>query len=480
MSNIARRSGRSTIREGGQWFLYSTSKSPFWQNPRLVTNRIRSAAAALLFLGFVVTLTSAFNLPNKSTDLSSQLASINRSAKPAQHRTTLTLADRVAYQRAIEGVYWEHRIWPDERPDPKPSLDAVRSQAQLQKKVEDYLRKSQALEDYWQRSIPAAQLQAEMDRMAQHTKQPEMLRELFEALGNDPFVIAECLARPILAEQLVSNLTRCDESNGIDTLKSDARAHAHGGQAGSHSQSFTKQDDVSRISDAALWTRESFRSWSAIRRRIAFGLYPSVRPIAMRARDEAGATNLDNAAYKLPEIFVPLDCTDNTWTATTTVNAPDPRASHTAVWTGSEMIMWGGFNQNGDQTHSLNTGGRYSPSTDSWTATAIANAPLGRSLHTAVWTGSEMIIWGGTNYPVGPLNTGGRYNPVTNSWTATSTVNAPFARESHIAVWTGNEMIIWGGINTDNTGGRYNPGTDNWAATSTTGHQHGQRARCPL
>ena len=40
-----------------------------------------------------------------------------------------------------------------ERPDPKPSLDAVMSQAQLEKKVEDYLRNSQALEDYWQRPI---------------------------------------------------------------------------------------------------------------------------------------------------------------------------------------------------------------------------------------------------------------------------------------------------------------------------------------
>ena len=57
------------------------------------------------------------------------------------------------------------------------------TQAQLEKKVEDYLRKSQALEDYWQRPITADQLQAEMDRMAQHTKQPEVLRELFEALG---------------------------------------------------------------------------------------------------------------------------------------------------------------------------------------------------------------------------------------------------------------------------------------------------------
>ena len=42
--------------------------------------------------------------------------------------------------------------------------------------------------------------------MAQHTKQPEVLRELFEALGNDPFVIAECLARPTLAARFVADL----------------------------------------------------------------------------------------------------------------------------------------------------------------------------------------------------------------------------------------------------------------------------------
>ena len=79
------------------------------------------------------------------------------------------------------------------------------SQAQIEKKVADYLRNSQVLEDYWQRPITAEQLQAEMDRMAQHTKQPEVLRELFAALGNDPFVIAECLARPVLSERLLTN-----------------------------------------------------------------------------------------------------------------------------------------------------------------------------------------------------------------------------------------------------------------------------------
>ena len=93
----------------------------------------------------------------------------------------------------------------------------------------------------------------------------------------------------------------------------------------------------------------------------------------------------------------------------------------------------------------LNTGGRYNPSTDSWTATSTTNAPDGRYYHTAVWTGSEMIVWGG--YGAGTyFNTGGRYNPSTDSWTATSTTSWPIGRAYHTAVWTGSEMIVWGGL----------------------------------
>src|SRR5205807_10602329 len=91
----------------------------------------------------------------------------------------LSFADRVAYQRAIEEVYWRHRIWPAERTELKPSLDAVMPTAEIQKKVESYLLNSQALQHYWQKPITAERLQAEMERMAQHTKQPEVLRELF-------------------------------------------------------------------------------------------------------------------------------------------------------------------------------------------------------------------------------------------------------------------------------------------------------------
>ena len=54
-----------------------------------------------------------------------------------------------------------------------------------------------------------------------------------------------------------------------------------------------------------------------------------------------------------------------------TDNAPEGRFNHTAVWTGTEMIVWGGNNG----YFFLNRGGKYAPSTDSWIAVSITNAP---------------------------------------------------------------------------------------------------------
>ena len=132
------------------------------------------------------------------------------------------------------------------------------------------------------------------------------------------------------------------------------------------------------------------------------------------------------------------------------------------------MIVWGGFSTPGGNA---NTGGKYNPITDNWIGTSTVNAPDGREYHTAVWTGSEMIVWGGTqNNGLILLNTGGRYNPGTNNWTATNVTNAPSVRLFQTAVWTGNEMMVWGGQGENlydlDTGGRYNPNTDAWAATS--------------
>jgi hypothetical protein len=223
------------------------------------------------------------------------LAFFRPEASSKVSQRTLPFAERVTYQRAIEDVYWRHRIWPKENTNPKPSLDAVMSQAQLENKVEDYLRNSQVLENYWQRPITDEDLQAEMDRMANNTKQPEVLRELFEALGNDPFVIAECLARPALSE-----------------------------------------------------------------RKILIAASPMQFLEAFRPKVQAKIPYVPTPTYSLPAISnAPNGCPDDTWTATSTVGAPSDRYSHTAVWTGSEMIVWGGYNGS-----DLNTGGKYNPSAD--------------------------------------------------------------------------------------------------------------------
>src|SRR6266705_3086542 len=87
------------------------------------------------------------------------------------------------------------------------------------------------------------------------------------------------------------------------------------------------------------------------------------------------------------------------------------------------MIVWGGLYYDGMFFHYFDTGGRYNPSTDSWTATSTTSAPAGRYEHTAVWTDSEMIVWGGYN-GISFFNTGGRYCAATPTPTPTPTPTA--------------------------------------------------------
>ena len=185
---------------------------------------LRGSMTALLLSYVIVALCSAINLPNNPPKIPAPQNNTAVRANAHQNQT-LSFAGRVAYQRAIEDVYWRHRIWPDTNAGPKPSLDAVMSQAQIEKKVTDYLRNSRALEDYWQRPITAAQLQTEMERMASHTKQPEVLQELFEALGNDPFVIAECLAKPVLTERLIADLSAQHQTGRREHASSGTALH---------------------------------------------------------------------------------------------------------------------------------------------------------------------------------------------------------------------------------------------------------------
>ncbi len=170
------------------------------------------------------------------------------------------------------------------------------------------------------------------------------------------------------------------------------------------------------------------------------------------------------------------------WLGTFTVGAPAARAYHSVIWTGSRMMVWGGWNGGALSSSGsyLSTGAMYNPTTDSWTEMATVNAPSGRLYHTAVWTGTYMIIWGGAvptsaSAPEPPYigtNTGAMFDPLANGWLETSIgPTVPTARWGHSAIWSGTYMTVWGGTTGSSilaTGGRYNPTSDNWLTTTAT------------
>jgi hypothetical protein len=135
------------------------------------------------------------------------------------------------------------------------------------------------------------------------------------------------------------------------------------------------------------------------------------------------------------------------WEPTSTVGAPDARSHHVAVWdtTDKTMIVWGGRTANGPAS----SGGIYNPATNTWTTTSTANAPSPRVDATAIWDDNEkaMIVWGGrTTLNGAALGTGALYYPAKNVWkTMTVDGGTPSPRWGHTAVWTGTKMIVWGG-----------------------------------
>ena len=73
-------------------------------NPTIKAQILRSVFYLLLLLGVCAI---PFALAKRSFDGRTTPATPSK-----QTQRTLTFADRVAYQRAIEEVYWRHRLWP--------------------------------------------------------------------------------------------------------------------------------------------------------------------------------------------------------------------------------------------------------------------------------------------------------------------------------------------------------------------------------
>ena len=434
----------------------------------------------------------------------------------------LDVERRISAQAAIESVYWSHRIWPAGNDGPKPALQEVLPERALRATVENYLLQSKALEQIWGRPIQDAELQAEIERMVASSRAPGVLQELFAALGNDPILVAECLARPILADRLMRSAYASDArlhqelKTAIEQSLSRRPTLAELRRGGQYAEAIwvrggkgqvpdrrragarvipmsdeTWQRSLSRLGDLPVgsltslqedderffvqailerndarlevatvaWSKKPFDEWWA-------GTSPDIASASAHGATVTGGVPLD----ALPAIAATA-CTSDTWAAVQTSGAPTPRQAFSGVWTGTEMIVWGGYN--GTLNLDTNTGGRYNPATNSWAATPTTGAPVLRDSHSAVWTGTKMVIWGGGDEAFAPKDSGGRYDPATNTWQATTTTGGPTARLFHTAVWSGARMIVWGGWNGTNrdfdTGGLYDPAADAWTATSRTG-----------
>lgn len=157
--------------------------------------------------------------------------------------------------------------------------------------------------------------------------------------------------------------------------------------------------------------------------------------------------------------------------------APLPRLGHSAVWTGQEMIIWGGYNDQNTGVKVLHANGAaYNPKTDTWRMISSLGSPGARSDHKAVWTGKYMVIVGqDVNVLPGKPVDGGVYDPVTDTWKTISPNSAPEARSYYAVVAVDSMVAVWGG-NIQNgkvvplsSGGLFDPEANTWTPMNETG-----------
>jgi hypothetical protein len=116
--------------------------------------------------------------------------------------------------------------------------------------------------------------------------------------------------------------------------------------------------------------------------------------------------------------------------------APPPTLRSIAVWSGREIFLVGGADEAGAHAEG---GYAYDPATNDWRS--LPAMAWGHPQAVAGWTGSQLLLFGGEMTPNALLG----YDPRRNAWS--SFPNAPLReRTAPAAVWTGRELIVWGGV----------------------------------
>lgn len=313
-------------------------------------------------------------------------------------------------------------------------------------------------------------IQKEMERIARNTASPELYNRVVQALGRDPTLVAEALARPSLVHRLFRQRVEpllATHPIPAGAVRPPGKLAAWLGVNPNAAQrrGMGTPDRIAIESIPFLWER-LHESQPVLDEEGSSCPDSSQGPSPTWVewwrenrlsylRDEA-IPGPSEAAYFLPETSLDEACLD-TWKP---LGSPHFRFDNVAVWTGSRMFVWGGSIA-GLVRQSF---GLYDPEIDAWTNIPFTPGALpGRIKATGVWTGEEILMFGGYDeaYLYGA---GARYNPATGHWHPMSAVGAPSPRAYHTAVWTGREMIVWGGYDGGyrNDGGIYDPSTDAW------------------
>lgn len=138
-----------------------------------------------------------------------------------------------------------------------------------------------------------------------------------------------------------------------------------------------------------------------------------------------------------------------------------------SVWTGDEFIVFGGDSQDSyDVTNPPpGDGAAYDPDTDTWRELPPSPATKLRG-PTLQWTGSEVLVWGGSFGPSNPIQ-GAAYNPSSDRWRALAPPPI-YGRTSAIVVWSGDRLVVADGTPTYSStqdgasSATYDPTTDTW------------------
>lgn len=184
----------------------------------------------------------------------------------------------------------------------------------------------------------------------------------------------------------------------------------------------------------------------------------------------------DNSGNHLASGFLYDPITDS-WTPMQDTGAPSARSFASMVWTGDRLIVWGGCAGGMPACAEIKgDGAAYDPAAKVWSPISTVGAPEARAQHAAVWTGTEMIVFGGCSKANegGHLSSGAAYNPATDTWRVIK--NGPPARVDPGAAWIGDRMVVWGSDNGATDGWLYDPVGDEWERMSAEGAP-GPRAR---